>query len=264
LIEVIIEVVRSTAWKMEVQPLFGGFHLSFIIIGLIVCVLLAYLLKGISNSKHKLLLTSLGVLLILSEVYKQLFWSYAIEYVEYPWIILPFHLCSMPLYILPFVAWLPKGKLQQALYTFLASYCLAGGLFSVVLDGGLLREYWAMTIHSICWHLILVFVGLYLGVSGRSGRKNKAFAGGAVVFCVLALIAFFINAALMGVSGGSCDMFFVGPGPMNVVVYRDIAHTVGRPLTTLIYLLSLTVASYLCWLLVAHLPLRTSQDNTGR
>jgi hypothetical protein len=254
--DVIVEAVRATAWKMEPQSLFGSFHLIYVIVGLAVCVLLAYLLRGISKRTHTILLTSLGVLLILSEIYKQLFWYHAIGYAEYPWIILPFHLCSMPLYLLPFVAWLPKGRVQQALYVFLASYCLAGGLISILVDGGLLRNYWTMTIHSLTWHLLLVFVGLYLGLSGRVGGGIKTFAKGAAAFGAFALIAFVLNIALMDLSGGACDMFFVGPGPMNVVVYRDIAVVVGRPLTTLLYLLTLTIASYLCWLLATHLPKR--------
>jgi hypothetical protein len=254
--DVIIEALRATAWRMEPQPLFGAFHLAYIIIGLSVCILLAYLLRGISERGHKVLLTSLGVLLIISEVYKQLFWHYAIGYGEYPWFILPFHLCSMPIYILPVVAWLPKGRVQQALYAFLASYCLAGGLISVLVDGGLLRTYWTMTIHSLTWHLLLVFVGLYLGLSGWACGKTKAFAKGAAAFVVFACAAFLLNTALLDASNGACDMFFVGPGPMNVVVYRDIAAIVGRPLTTLIYLLTLTIASYLCWLLATHLPKR--------
>jgi uncharacterized membrane protein YwaF len=257
--DAIIEAIRGTAWRMEPQPLFGPFHLPYTVIGLLLCVLLAYLLRKTSERGHRVLLTSLGVLLVASEVYKQLFWHYAIGYTEYPWIILPFHLCSMPLYILPIVAWLPRGRVQQALYTFLASYCFAGGLISVVVDGGLLREYWTMTIHSLTWHLLLVFIGLYLGLSGRLDGRIRGFAKGAAVFGALALVAFLLNVALTDVSGGACDMFFVGPGPMNVAVYRDIAPVVGRPLTTLIYLLTLTLASYLCWLLATHLPKRRSR-----
>ncbi|MDR1183967.1 MAG: YwaF family protein, partial [Coriobacteriales bacterium] len=254
--DVIIEALRATAWRMEPQPLFGAFHLTYTGIGLAICVLLAYLLRGMSERRHAVLLTSLGILLIISEVYKQLFWRYAIGYTEYPWIILPFHLCSMPLYILPIVAWLPKGRVREALYAFLASFCLAGGLISVLVDGGLLRDYWAMTVHSLTWHVLLVFVGLYLGLSGRLDDGIRGFARGAAVFCALALVAFLLNVALTDLSNGACDMFFVGPGPMNVAVYRDIAPVVGRPLTTLIYLLTLTIASYLCWLLATHLPKR--------
>jgi hypothetical protein len=255
-VDTIIEAIRITAWKMEPQPLFGAFHLTYVIAGLAISVFLAYRLRKITERQHTIMLVSLGILLILSEIYKQLFWYYVIGYKEYPWFNLPFHLCSMPLYLLPFVALLPKGRARQALYAFLASYCLAGGLISVLADGGLLRNYWTMTIHSLTWHLLLVFVGLYLGLSGRVNSRVGTFVKGAVVFGVLAFVAFLINLALWDVSNGTCDMFFVGPAPMNVVVYRDIAQVVGRPLTTLIYLLTLTIASCFCWLLATHLPKR--------
>jgi len=235
------------------QTLFGTFHLTYMLIGLAVCFGGVFLLRNLSERGEKRMFFIIGVCLIVSEAYKQLFWYYAIGYDEYPWIRLPFHLCSIPMYLLPVLPFLKIGKMKTSLYDFLGTYCFVGGLISVVADGGLLREYWTMTVHCLNWHLTLVFIGLYLSLRGKISRKFKGFVGATIVYYIFAAVAFCLNCTLWSVSKGTCDMFFVGPAPMEVVVYRDIAKMTGRPIVTLIYLLTLTFISLVFWLLLSRL-----------
>ena len=257
MIERILEFIKafiiSTAGRMTPQKLFGPFHLTYTLVGFAVCVVAALLLKNLGERGEKRMFLIIGLCLIVSEIYKQLFWYYAIGYDTYPWIRLPFHLCSIPMYLLPVMPFIKGGRVKNALYDFLGSYCFAGGLFSVVADGGLLREYWAMTFHCLTWHLLLVFIGLYIALRGKMSRKFGGFAGASAVFYAFAAAAFGLNCALWRVSGGVCDMFFVGPAPMEVVVYRDIARFTGRPIVTLIYLLTLTLVSFAFWLVMSRL-----------
>ena len=250
----LIDFIELTAWKMTPAPLFGAFHLTYLIIGLALCFAAAYLLRRLSERGEKIMFLIIGICLIVSEIYKQLFWYYAIGYAEYPWIRLPFHLCSMPMYFLPFMAFLRAGKVKSAIYDFIGVYCFGGGLISVIADGGLLREYWAMTVHCMTWHLVLVFIGLYLGFHGKIIRKLSGFIGATAVYYILAAAAFCLNLALWNVSNGTCDMFFIGPAPMEVVVFRDIAKTAGRPAATALYLLLLTLISLVFWLLLSRKP----------
>ena len=247
-----IDFINSTAWKMTPQPLFGAFHLTYMLIGLAVCFGAAFFLRKLGERGEKRMFFIIGICLFVSEIYKQLFWYYAIGYDEYPWIRLPFHLCSVPMYLLIVLPFLKNGKVKTALYDFLGTYCFAGGLISVVVDGGLLREYWTMTVHCLTWHLILVFVGLYLSLRGKISRKFKGFIGATIVYYIFAAAAFCLNCALWNVSNGICDMFFVGPAPMEVVIYRDIAKVTGRPVVTLIYLLTITFISLIFWFLLSR------------
>lgn len=247
-----MELIKSTAWKMSPPPLFGAFHLSYTLIGLAVCFGVAYLSKSQSERSEKIMFFAIGLCLVISEVYKQFFWFYAIGYDEYPWIRLPFHLCSIPMYLLPILPFIKGGRVKTALYDFLGTYCFAGGFISVVADGGLLREYWTMTIHFLTWHLVLVFIGLYMSFRGKISRGFNGFAGATVVYYIFAAVAFCLNCALWNVSNGTCDMFFVGPAPMEVVIYRDIEKMTGRPIVTLIYLLTLTLVSLIFWFLLSR------------
>ena len=161
------------------------------------------------------------------------------------------------MYLCPAAAFLREGKLRPAIYDFLASFCFVGGIISLAADGGLMREYWTMTLHSLTWHLILVFLGLYLGLSKRAGAGGKrGFLRACAVFFTLAAAAFCVNAAMMDISRGTIDMFFVGPGPMNVVVYADIAKVTGRPLVTLIYLATITLAAWISYTALTYKPKR--------
>ena len=256
--------VKSTAWKMAPQPLFGAFHLTYMLIGLAVCFGAALLLRNLGERGEKRLFFAIGLCLLVSEAYKQLFWYYAIGYDEYPWIRLPFHLCSVPMYLLLVLPFLKEGKVKTALYNFLGIYCFAGGFVSVVADGGLLREYWTMTIHCLSWHLILAFFGFYLCLHGKISRKFNCFVSATIVYYIFAAAAFCLNCALWDISKGACDMFFVGPAPMEVVVYRDIEKATGRPVVTLIYLLTITLISLAFWFLLSRFAPRKAHLHTMR
>ena len=255
-----IGLIKSTAWEMMPRSLFGAFHLTYVLIGFVVCLYMAILLRNTSEHSEKIMFFVIGVCLLISEIYKQLFWYYAIGYDEYPWIRLPFHLCSIPMYLLLVLPFIKNGKVKTALYDFLGTYSFVGGLISVVFDGGLLREYWTMTIHCLNWHLTLVFIGLYLSLRTKISREFKGFVGASIVYYVFAVAAFCLNCALWNVSNGTCDMFFVGPAPMEVVVFRDIAKVTGRPIITLIYLLTLTFIAFVFWFLLSILIRQKAVD----
>ena len=255
-----IGFIKATAFEMTPQRLFGGFHLTYMLVGFAVCFGMALLLRNLSVRGEKIMFFTIGICLFISEIYKQLFWYYAIGYDEYPWIRLPFHLCSIPMYLLPVLPFINSGKVKTALYNFLGTYCFAGGFISVIADGGLLREYWAMTIHCLNWHLTLIFIGLYLSFRGKISPKVKGFVGASIIYYIFAFAAFCLNCALWNISKGVCDMFFVGPAPMEVVLYRDIEKVTGRLVVTLIYLLTLTFISLIFWFLLSRIRKHVSTD----
>ena len=90
------------------------------------------------------------------------------------------------------------------------------------------------------------------------------FVGATIVYYSFAAVAFCLNCILWNVSNGTCDMFFVGPAPMEVVVYRDIAKVTGRPVVTFIYLLTLTLISLIFWLLFSRRKQRKGGKAKGR
>ena len=112
--------MHATAWPMERPAAYGLFHLSFTFIGLALVIFLAWRLRNLKSKGQRALLFACGVFLLVCEVYKQLFHYYFINDHAYAWWIFPFYLCSVPMYLCLIAPWLKAGKLQRALYTFLA------------------------------------------------------------------------------------------------------------------------------------------------
>lgn len=238
----------ATAWAMETPKAYGLFHLSFMLIGFAICGLAAWRLRHASEKVNKIILLSVGIFLAVSEVYKQLFYYFYMNENTYAWWIFPFQLCSVPMYLCIIAPLLKPGKLQKAMYSFMMIYNLLGGAISFAEPSGLLHPYWTLTIHALIWHMLLVFVGLYLCFSGRGGHTAKDYRLASVAFICLCGIAFLINLLLWDVSEGTINMFFVGPRNSSLAVFSWIAETFGWYVSTALYIPAVCLGAYIIFL----------------
>ena len=151
---------------------------------------------------------------------------------------------------------------------FLADFGLLAGLFAFADQTGMRYPLPALTLHSYLWHFAMIFLGLFLILSGRHSRsssaarqgsayapgqplsrsrraahenggekvrKSSGFLPAAILFLILAGIAELLNFLLRG--RGSIDMFYISPWePSTQVVLRDIAARLGRGPEILLYL----------------------------
>lgn len=138
--------------------------------------------------------------------------------------------------------------MQSAMYHFMTTFNLLGGLMAFIEPSGLVHEYWTLTLHAFLWHMMLIFVGFYLIASGRGARTLKDYRSSVVLFLVLAGIAFIINLIFWIPSEGSIKMFFVGPAISPLVVFKQIATACGWYVNTPIYLAAVSLGAYLIFL----------------
>ena len=136
-----------TAWTMTPPATFGTFHILWLVFGLGGSVLLAWLLRKSSEKQNKIIFLVMGIFLIITEIYKQLFYYYIIGG-NTLWIF-PFQLCSVPMYMCFFVPFIKNKKVQTAFYAFLMIFNLFGGFISLIEISGLVHTYWTLTIHEI-------------------------------------------------------------------------------------------------------------------
>lgn len=162
--------LELTAWEMTPPKAYGTFHLTFWITGLLAVFLLAFLFRHANERTNRFLLFGTGMLLLIAEIYKQLFYTFYINGGTYPFDRFPFQLCSIPMYFCLILPWLKESRIKQALYSFTASFGFMGGFVSYFSPESMCLSYWTLTIHSFTWHMILVFLGLYLFFTGR--REN--------------------------------------------------------------------------------------------
>lgn len=241
-------VISETAWTMTPPKPYGAFHLLFTFFGIAACLLLAWRLRNLGEKGNRILLVGVGVFLILTEIYKQLFYYFYIGDNSYQWWIFPFQMCSVPMYLCVLAPLLKKGKVQKSMYSFMMIYNLLGGAMAFIEPSGIIHSYWTLTLHAFIWHMTLIFVGVYLIFSNRGGKTVKDYRLASLNFLVLCVIAFCINLIFWDVSNGSINMFFIGPKISSLVVFEWIAKTFGWYISTLLYIPTVCLGAFLIFL----------------
>ncbi len=245
-------IIEATAWGMEKPAAYGPFHLIWSVVGIILCVLLAWKLRKLGDRGNRILLVSIGAFLAVCEVYKQLFYYYHIGQGSYQWWIFPFQMCSVPMYLCILAPLLKKGRVQSGMYHFMMVYNLLGGIMALIEPSGIVHGYWTLTLHAFIWHTILIFVGLYLGFSGRTTATMQDFKFATFTLLGLCVMAFCINLIFWDISGGDINMFFVGPKNSSLLVFKDIAEHCGWYISTLLYIPTVILGGYVIFLPFHH------------
>lgn len=246
--EWISDFMALTAWEMEKPKAYGPFHITFTVIGVVLSILLARKFRRVSEKGNRIILFSAGAFLLITEIYKQLFYYYYIGNGTYQWWIFPFQLCSVPMYLCLIVVFLKPGKVQNGMYHFMTTFNLLGGIMAFIEPSGIVHEYWTLTLHAFLWHMTLIFIGAYLIASGRFAKTGKEYFSAMIVFLVLALLAFCINLIFWDVSGGSINMFFVGPKNSSLAIFKDIAKNFGWYISTALYIPVVCLGAFLIYL----------------
>ena len=247
---------ESMTWPMEPIPAYGVFHILYTLLGFALCGFAAWKLRNASDKTAKWLLFTIGLVLTASEVFKQLFYYFVMKDNCYSWGDFPFQLCSIPIYLCLIAPWLKPGKLQRGMYSFMVLYNLLGGAISFTEPSGLLLDHWFLTVHALIWHMVLVFIGLFLCFSKRGGNQRSDYVGATWTFIALCGIAFALNCFVQYGLGESMNMFFVGPGDSPIVVFKQFSQWFGWYVNTPIYIFAVCLGAYLLFVLIYYLQNR--------
>ncbi len=167
-----------------------------------------------------------GILMFLSELWKQWCLTYIVNSGTYDWWYFPFQLCSIPMYICLFLPFAKHAGLHRAMIAFLKDFGLLGGIFAFFDTSGMHYAYAPLTIHSFAWHFVLITIGIMAGLYYRdSGFKE--YRGGLYIYLLCCLAATGFN--LVFYRFGAINMFFISPHfAMSQKVFRDIASFLGN------------------------------------
>lgn len=239
-----------TAAPMKQPPAYGAFHILYTLLGFALCAFVAWKLRKVSDKTAGRILFCVGLLLILSEIFKQLFYYFAMMDNRYSWNDFPFQLCSVPMYMCVVVPFLKPGKLQRGMYSFMVLYNLLGGAISFAEPSGLLHGYWFLTVHALVWHMMLVFIGLFICFSKRGGNQKSDYVSATWTFLAMSGVAFGLNCFVQYWLGEKMNMFFVGPGNSPIVVFAQFSEWFGWYVNTPIYLLALCLGAYIVFCII--------------
>lgn len=228
---------------MERPRAWGAFHALFFFIGIPLSILLAFLLRRISKKSERLLFLTAGSILLISEIFKQLAFT-AIEG-TYRFDMIPFQLCSIPMYLCIIMPLLPECRTQRAMRTFIVTFGLMGGVASYIAPGTMCREWLELTLHSFLWHLILIFLGFYVFFSHNTKIQKYDFFCAEILYLALCAVAFLINLIFINAPGVPVNMFYVGPKPSDLPICREITARFGVAVNSVIYVTSLSLCAFL-------------------
>ncbi len=250
------EWIKASYKVVENRPEpYGVFHLTFAALSLLLIVLVCYFARNSSDRVFRIVLFSVGTALLLSEVYKQLYYLYADGSEGYDWYIFPFQLCSVPMYLSVFAGCLKKGAVRDAVCEYLASIGFLGGIMAYLEPSGILKPTYFTLIHSCLWHALLIFLAMYILFTGNACRRPKDYQRALPVLGGVVLTATTLN--ILFRNKPDFNMCYISPfygTPLAVfksfdsVFEEALGVFPGRIVSIGVYLLALVLGGLLVYL----------------
>ena len=230
----------------DVGPgMFSWFHLLWLAIMIIASVIMAKTTaKKHSPKCDQIVVLIFSIILIICEVFKQLFWFEFYGYYRFE--IFPFQFCTVPIYVSTFASIIRSEKIKEVCYRFLAFYGIIGGLAVMLIPTAVLYTYFvAMSIHSMLWHSILVVMGVYLVASRGYGKNIKELFIPSLMllgFVILAIIGNILVYKLhLGTEncqpGDNLSMFYISPYYPTQLPLLGVIQEFSYPLFVICYLI---------------------------
>ena len=232
-------------YRMTTPRSYGWFHLTFLFVVLFstvgVCI---WFYHHPSNKTLRRFLFVCWVVVALLEIGKQLIFSFSLapetqEVIwDYQWYAFPFQLCSSPLYLLPFAAFLREGKVRQGVCTFLATFSLFGGIVVFSYPNDVFISNLFINVQTMVHHGIQVIVGVLLLCYYRKELNPKWFLYSLAVYAVIIATAMLLNWVIPHFTDETFNMFYISPYfPCTLPILSTIYSLVPYPVFLLLYLL---------------------------
>ena len=249
--------------EMTTPGNYGWFHLMFVGIAIIATVLLCVFGKNAKDKTFRRIVFWCWIVMLVLEIYKQIF--YAGLHVrdghlvwDYQWGNFPFQLCSIPLYLLPFVAFMKEGKVRDSILAFLSTFAFFGGLVVFVYPNDVFVRMIGINIQTMIHHGLQIVLGIYFMVYNRKKLNWIYFLRGAIVFAISMFTALMLNIimyhAVMVHIGQSFNMFYIGPYvKCHLPILTDIWTKVPYVVFLLIYGFGFVIAGALMFAIQYYL-----------
>lgn len=256
MMEFLQSVLRVMDHQMATPRVFGWFHIVCLALTALVTVLLCFRHKEDSDQRVRSVVLITAILVTLAEIYKQI--NYSFSYTDglsfdYQWYAFPFQFCSTPMYVGLLAGILPKGKLQQALYSYLATFAVFAGLCVMIYPGDVFVGTLGINIQTVICHGSMICIGVYLFYTGTVKLEHRTIMRAMMVFACTVSMAVLLNeiAYWTGLlERETFNMFFVSRHcDPSLPVYSLVQAIVPYPWCLLIYIAGFTAASYLILLI---------------
>ena len=246
-----------TAWRMDAPELFGRFHIIASLAAAFISVLLAVAVSAKRDTNTARVLAVTGWVLVILEIWKQLFLFHIVNNGVYDWWYFPFQLCSVPMYLCVLLP-LAGIRTHRTCLTFLGGYTFISAVATLIYPEDILRSYTALTVHGFVWHGLLLFISLVVLLTGSADTSARGLLCALGLFAMLCCIAVGINMfaepimqTTPGLPHSWTAMFYLNPyhiSPQPVV--SSIQKTAGIPAGLLLYSIAVAAAGSIAALLL--------------
>lgn len=255
--ETFLKLLEFLNFKCERPQVFGSFHLIAAACVVVAAVLIVWLMRNAGGKSFRVFTFLVWVLLVAGEFFREcltIFGGMIIEQIEftYLWYMFPFQLCSSPLYLLPLVAFLPNGRVRDAIMTFLGTFSLIGGLAVVIYPPEVLCGTTFINCQAFAHHGLQVILGILCMVRLKDRKLSFIrYLSGVAVFVVMAGIALVLNVVIYDhiVTNGIDDiinLFYISPYyNCAIPILADIQRIVPYPVFLGIYILGFSLGAML-------------------
>lgn len=179
--------------------LFGSKHIIGLVIMLIVIGIMFVVSEYVLKSNQKKIMYLLLILFYGLEIAKILYiW---IRNGSYPMNHLPFHLCSLPLYLMPLVTFVKNEKALKFIWPSLVGGLLFGGFMAMIYPSTILGEGTSflplsenvLPLMSFVYHPVMIFTAIYFVYKGIYKIEFTKFLYGFPLIIMFMLMAMVVN-----------------------------------------------------------------------
>ncbi len=261
------EFFKSTHVALANRPQpYGLFHLLFMVLSLAVIITVCYFTRKNSEKTFRIVLLSVGLTLLASEIFKQFYYYYAAGGEGYDWYIFPFQLCSVPMYLSIAVGCMKKNKIRDAICEYLVSIGFLGGIMAYLEPSGILNAHYFTLIHSCLWHALLIFIALYILFTDNACHSLKNYVNALMITGGVVLTATLLN--IIFHSKPDFNMCYISPfynTPLAVFSSFDkifqgaLGQYFGRIISILIYIIAIALGGFIVYSLSYLIKKKTTK-----
>jgi len=245
--------------KMETPTNYGWFHLLFVGIVIAVTVFLCIRLRDADDKTLRRVALVGWLIMLVLEIYKQYNYTGSVEdgklVWDYQWYAFPYQLCSTPLYVLPFIAFMKDGRVREAFVAYMSFFSLFGGVAVFFYPNDVFVSTIGINIQTMIHHGLQIVLGIYFAVHSRQKYSWGYFLRSIPVFVGLLVIAMVANIAVYHalVAVGNTEtfnMFFISPYfECTLPVLSAIYPAVWYPVFFVIYALGFVLVAFILFLI---------------
>ncbi len=255
------EFLHWTAWTMEKPAAYGLFHIPFTLVLLAAAIAGAWRLRNTNDKQNRVVLGAVGSFLLATEVYKILFHMTVDPYDWGFWGTFPFQLCSVPMYLSIVCALCKSKKVNAWLYEFVFAVNMFGGIMAFIEPSGIQHPYVTLTVHAYVWHMLLIFLGLYLYLSKRVCLDRNSYGKAIAIYLLSCAVAQGLNL----IFAGKINCFYISPYVQSpLAVFKDIYAASGWEVNMVLLILALSLASAAVYYIGYFIRTKSTHRNISR